>query len=68
MNAGANYRKDFLAWQRRYLLRALISAGGCRLQAAAMIGVHRNTMGRKMCESAITRNDVREALASGKSK
>jgi DNA-binding NtrC family response regulator len=66
MERSTKYHADFLAWQRKCLLAALIETAGNQVRAASKLGIHRNSIGRMMCECGITKGVVKEALASRK--
>jgi transcriptional regulator with GAF, ATPase, and Fis domain len=66
MERRTKYRADFLAWQREYVLAALVEAAGNQVRAASNLGIHRNSIGRMMGECGITKGVVKEALASRK--
>ena len=46
-------------WEKMLVLAALDNAGGNQCQAARMLGVHRNTINRKMIEAGISVENVR---------
>ena len=55
---GTVYHALFLHWEREMLVYYLSLAGGNRCMAAYMLGVHRNTISRRLAINHITKEDI----------
>jgi DNA-binding NtrC family response regulator len=57
----------FDQWEKGVLLQALREADGNQGRAAKMLGIHRNTLSRKLIERGVTDAEIRATkVVSGK--
>ena len=64
VDAGVFFQDAVSEFEKRYIRRVLESNGGNQSQAAKALGIHRNTLGRKVEEyKLIGRNGARQTKA-----
>ena len=64
VDAGVFFQDAVSEFEKRYIRRVLESNGGNQSQAAKALGIHRNTLGRKVEEyKLISRNGARQTKA-----
>ncbi len=54
------YREMFLEWEKGILMKALRDAGGNQGIAAKALGIHRNTLSRKLIECGVTADEIED--------
>ena len=54
------YREMFLEWEKGILMKALRDAGGNQGVAAKALGIHRNTLSRKLIECGVTADEIED--------
>ena len=65
VDAGVFFQDAVSEFEKKYIRRVLESNGGNQSQAAKALGIHRNTLGRKVEEYKLTgrRNGARQTKA-----
>jgi DNA-binding NtrC family response regulator len=61
VRAGVNYDAAMQAFERLFIIETLDKHKGNQFKAAAEMGMHRNTLRRKMAELAIPKPKTRAA-------
>jgi DNA-binding protein Fis len=59
------YKEMFLQWEKGILMKALRDAGGNQGIAAKALGIHRNTLSRKLIECGVTADEIEGARDPG---
>jgi DNA-binding NtrC family response regulator len=54
------YKEMFLQWEKGILMKALRDAGGNQGVAAQALGIHRNTLSRKLIECGVTADEIED--------
>jgi DNA-binding NtrC family response regulator len=62
------YREQFLEWEKRMLLDALHSSGGHQGKAAVLLGIHRNSLSRKLIECGVTDAEIKNTAVLRRKK
>lgn len=57
--AGVPFEDAVKQFERQYIQHVLVKYRGNQCKAAVELGMHRNTLGRKMTELGLTMNEVR---------
>ena len=58
---GILFEEALGEFEKRFIKRALERAQGNQCRAAKMLGIHRNTLSRKICEYKLDRNGSRRS-------
>ena len=60
VSAGVFFQDAVLEFEKKYIRKVLEINGGNQSRAAKALGIHRNTLGRKMEEYGLLSNNGRE--------